>query len=254
MAHAPITLTRPSERKLPILPINTPFLLGYHAGSWECRLGRTPEQDRIVPLLITYAIAPGIHAVLESSRGNYAEMLDAVTPLLRRTGTVPLPWTGGPDAIWNATESGPGGYLHVDDVSEPETQRHGQHYYAAWDELIPGSHATAHRADRFDAFVAYWVERGLIDALPPRATVLAKLSEIRERTARVVEVGAGKPPTERQARLKRELALWTAMEERTATVDDPASVTLAPTSTPARRKTKASDPAGTPAADGFDDA
>lgn len=254
MAHAPINLVRPNERKLPILPINTPFLLGYHAGSWECRLGRTPEQDKIVPLLITYAIAPGIHAVLESSRGNYAEMADAVTPLLRRTGTVPLPWTGGPDAPWNATESGPGGYLHVDDVSEPETQRTGQHYYAAWDELIPGSHATAHRADRFDAFVAYWVDRGLVDALPPRATVLAKLSEIRERTARVVEVGSGKPPTERQSRLKRELDLWTAMEERTATLDEPASVTLAPTSTPARRKTKTTDPTSAPAADGFDDA
>jgi len=257
--HAVLPTTQVESLRLPVQPVNYPFLLGYNADSWEVRLGRKPEDDRIVPLLVTYSIAPGMHGILDSLRGNYGGMLHAIGPLLARTGTVALPWDGGPDEPWNRTDAGPGGYLHVDDVVEPEAKATGQssvgkHYYCAWDEMISGSNATAHRADRFDAFLAYWQSKGLIPALPPRSTVLVKLSELTARVARVMEHEAGKPSTTRSARLQRELAAWTAMEERTALIDVPAPAVARLTGTdgPARRRSAPAKDAPT-GADGFDE-
>lgn len=245
MASVKLQTTSQEQQDLPLLPLNSPFILSYHRTNWETRMGKTAAEDKVVPVPIPRAMTPGTNAIPEGIRDMHGDIIDVLNIAIRKAKGIMLPHDSGPVTPWNPDGEG---YIEVD-AARSEGGQIGKHYRCKWEDVYPNSPASYTDAAKFDAFVAHWRAEGLIPSVPPRDVVLAKISELRAACSRLSERGAGRPRSERAALMERDYTAWLALDTPELAEHARADVKAGAMLNDKRRRSKAGAQPAAPTAD-----
>jgi hypothetical protein len=179
---------------LPWREANAPFVLAFHAGRWTVR-----KDGKVVPSLVRFAMEPGLFSVGESMRGDYGAVYDHLSARAKRAGMVVLHPNSGPP--------GQGGYVtRVDAVDR--SRRPVVHYAPKWERHFTNSALAEVNHELMDAYLAHWVEAGLIPATPDYPVIVGRIGDLSTRLDRAAARDIAGRKSERTRGIEFQLQAW----------------------------------------------